>query len=208
LTPSALANAIDEFALEHCVAAVSLDGPQAWRDPDRADSFVGRACERSARAPGRVGPAGTVRPGPMLGWVRFSIAVFDELLARPHTTLANEPDALGLGSLENGYYVLECFPTSTWRASGLAPLPGAARRPDTRQYLDNLSRAYGLPSADRAPGHDDLQAIVAALPAAALLGGPARALPHGLPARALSGGRPARTGRVEGIIWDAQPLRP
>jgi hypothetical protein len=143
----------------------------------------------------------------MLGWVRFSIAVFDELLARPHTTLVNDPDAPGLVPAEDGYYVLECFPTSTWRASGLAPLSGAGRRPDTRPHLDMLTRTYGLPAADRAPGHDDLQAIVAALPAAALLGGPARALPHGLPARGL-GGDGRGMGRVEGIIWDAQPQRP
>jgi hypothetical protein len=68
-----------------------------------------------------------------------------------------------------------------------------------------LIRAYGLPSADRGPGHDDLQAIVAALPAAALLGAPARPLPRGLPARSLDGAGPARTGRAEGIMWDAQP---
>ena len=60
LTPTAAARAIDAFAREHHAAAVSMDGPHAWRDPDapRSRPGVGRACEYETRTPGKTGSRG------------------------------------------------------------------------------------------------------------------------------------------------------
>jgi hypothetical protein len=108
--------------------------------------------------------------------------------------------------VQGAYYLLECFPTATWRSSGLVPLPAKRRRPDTAAFWDALVRRYDLPAVDPAPGHDDLQAVVAALVAAAVLGG-VEPIPHGLPALRLDEAAGVPRHRVEGIIWDARPLR-
>ena len=71
-------------------------------------------------------------------------------------------------------------------------------------HAARLRAAYGLPAGAQPAGHDDLQALVAALPAVGLLGGPATPVPHGRPPRLVGG------VRVEGLIWDACPtaMRP
>ena len=143
LTPERMALAIDEFARERGVAAVSLDGPQGWRHPEAPldRPGVGRACEKSARTPGKTGVEGLTYPADQLGWIRFSISLFDELLRFPHTDLANDPGAIPLASPPAGrYVVLECFPTSTWRSSGLQPLPAKAKRPDLEHHAEALSQ--------------------------------------------------------------------
>ena len=37
------------------------------------------------------------------------------------------------------YYVLECFPTVTWRSAGLAPLPAKSKRPNTLTFASELA---------------------------------------------------------------------
>lgn len=69
-------------------------------------------------------------------------------------------------------------------------------------FYARLARTFHLPLA-RIDSHDDLQAVVAALPAAALVGAHVQPQPHGDPCRRISH---ARTHyRVEGVIWDARP---
>jgi hypothetical protein len=201
ISPLALAGAIDDFAMQQGISAISLDGPQAWRDPAAAidKQGHGRACEKGARTPAKTGPKGIVKPSTQVGWVTFAIAVFDSLLARRHVRLANNPAGLASPPEQGTYYVLECFPTSTWKASGLTPLPGKRRRPGLARYVDSLCALYGLPRSAALTSHDDLQAIVAGLPAAALLGAPARAIAHGRPAWRID------DDWIEGLIWDAQP---
>ena len=63
-----------------------------------------------------------------------------------------------------------------------------------------LVDAYSLPSGAITRNHDHLQAVVAALPAAGLLGGPAQAVARGEPARQTD------KALVEGLIWDAAPI--
>lgn len=96
---------------------------------------------------------------------------------------------------------MECFPTSTWRTSGLEPLPGHGRAPAevVERFAWRLVAAYGLPSSAVTRDHDDLQAVVSTLPAVGLLGGPARAYARGEPARSVG------EVLVEGMIWDAAP---
>lgn len=211
LTPEAMARAVDGFAVACGVSAVSIDGPQGWRSPEAGSRRgVGRWCEFQAGTPGKTGEYGSTYPGNYAGWVRFSIEVFEQLAALGNSVLANETDAGGtpLEPLEPGrYYLLECFPTSTWRSSGLGPLPGHRKAPPdiVERYAAALVDRFGLPSGASTRHHDDLQAVVAALPAAALLGGPCDAVPRGQPrVRQLALGD-APDHWVEGLIWDACP---
>ncbi len=93
LTPSAVAGAIDAFARAHDIAAVSIDGPQGWRDPvaPSGRKGVGRAREYATRTPGKTGTRGIAYPSTFLRWIRFSIEVFADLLDRPDVALLNEP---------------------------------------------------------------------------------------------------------------------
>lgn len=210
LTPQELAGVIDRWALDSALAAVAIDGPQAWRDPDaESRPGVGRWCELEARTPGKTGRFGQCFPATYTAWVQFSIEVFELLLRRPHVISVDnsvptprEPPSPGR------YYVLECFPTSTWRASGLLPLPGHAKADASRVRASaaTLWRRFGLPDWRELDHHDHLQAVVAAVAAAAVVGGPARALPRGLPLRRASS-RPGQWPEhwIEGTIWDARP---
>ncbi len=202
LTPAALAGAIDAFARSRGVLAVSLDGPAGWRDPKTPPEApgVGRRCEYECRTQGKTGVYPRTYPSTQRAWIEHCIAVFDALLAKPGVSFARERGAL---PPPGGYFVLESFPTSTWRASGLAPLPGKGKRPALAPYVEALSAAFGLPAFSPAT-HDDLQGVVAALAAVAALGGPARALVHGVPPRSIASSDGPR--RVEGLIWDAMPF--
>ena len=191
--PSAaeLARAIDGFARANEIRAVSIDGPQAWRDPRRPPSEgVGRACERATRTPGKTG-AGRTFPENYLAWTTLSLELFAALRALPGVEVADSEDARAAS-----YLVLECFPTSTWRSLGLTPLPAKARRPDLARWRAALRERIALEIPADA-SHDELQAVLAALPAAALLGGPLRAVAHGVPSSSVDG------VSVEGLIWDA-----
>ena len=208
LIPKALAGAIDACALAHGVGAVGIDGPHAWRDPDPAAHLgAGRRCEFEARTPGKTGPYGIVYPRSYAHWATFSIAVFACLLARPHVHLANDPDTDFLAPPPGHYYLLETFPTATWRASGLTPLPGHRRAPPpvVADHAAILRAAYALPPAASTDEHDELQAIVAALPAAALLGGHGRVVAAGEPARTQPGDGATPSHLIEGLLWNCRP---
>jgi len=189
--PRVLAGLIDAHCRKFGVGWVALDGPHAWRDPASTRPGAGRWCEKLARAQGKTGVAETALPRTQLRWTRFCIEVFDALLAMPGVWLAGD------GPSGHAYGVLETFPTATWRALGLSPLPGkaAARVGGVEAWRERLEQAAGL-SVPAGLGHDDLQAVVAALPAWALAGGGVRrAMALGDPAR-LAGGK-----RAEGLIW-------
>ena len=140
-------------------------------------------------------------PSTFLRWIRFSIDVFAELLDRPGVALLNEPSG-DVPVHQTGYWLLECFPTSTWRTSGLNALPGHRRAPAdvVEEFARRLVEVYSLPAGAITRNHDHLQAVVAALPAVGLLGGPAHAHARGEPARSMDG------ILVEGLIWDAAPV--
>ena len=202
ITPAAVARAIDAFARAHDVAAVSIDGPHGWRDPAAGASRagVGRACEYATRTPGKTGTRGIAYPSTFLRWTQFSIDVFANLLRRPDVALVNDCSGV-VQPRRTGYWMIECFPTSTWRTSGLKELPGHRRAPRNvvEQFARRLVTVYALPSEAVTRDHDDLQAVVSTLPAAGLLGGPAIAYARGEPTRSIDG------VRIEGFIWDAAP---
>jgi len=209
--PAAVVNAIVRFALDNDIRAISLDGPQGWRDPGTPGSFVGRDCDRLTRTPGKAGTYGVTKPGTWIRWIRCSIQVYDCLLETQHAILANSPDTGALPLPPDGrFYVLECFPTSTWRRACLNPLPGhRINFPTIQRFARDLRKAFGLPKAALShdqSAHDNLQAVVAALPAAGLLGAPCRAVANGLPARMIAAHGATPVHRAEGIIWDAVPI--
>ena len=203
LTPSTVARAIDAHARSHQVAAVSIDGPQGWRDPAASSTRkgVGRVCEYLTHTPGKTGPRGVAYPRTFLRWIQFSIEVFSELLEHPDVVLANDPSG-DVPAPQSGYWLLECFPTSTWRTSGLKALPGHRQAPPdiVQEFAKRLVKTYSLPPSATTRNHDHLQAVVSALPAVGLLGGPAKAVARGERARHADG------ALVEGFIWDAAPI--
>ena len=233
LTPGALAAAIHAFAVREHVRAVALDGPHAWRNPRTPAHApgVGRRCEYLCRTQGKTGVYPKTYPANQFAWIDFCVQVFDALLTQPGGRLADVPvvgmvpagdaitaphagdvgdvgdagDASDRGDVGDGYVVLECFPTSIWRASGLTPLPAKAKRPDVQAHYDALAATYALPPVQVA-SHDDLQAIVAALAGVGAVGGPVQALPRGEACWMAEHADGLR--RVEGFIWDAVPWRP
>jgi len=208
LTPSGLAAAIDGAAIAHGAVAVSLDGPQGWRDPNAVSRRgVGRHCELLTQTPGKTGPYGTAYPRTMFSWITFCIDVFAALVRRPHVSLVNAPEVHALPCPAAGhYYVLECFPTSTWRTAELRQLPGKGQSTSATVvgHAAALRDRFKLPDFTT-PGHDDLQAIVAALPAAGLLGAPCRAVARGVPGELCPPGAAHPAHWLEGLIWDAIP---
>lgn len=216
LTPQALASRIHEFAVRAHVRAVALDGPHAWRNPHTPVDVpgVGRRCESLCRTQGKTGVYPKAYPGTQFAWIDFCVRVFDALLAKPGVQLAEAPaedtsaacapHAGHAPPALDGYVVLECFPTSIWRASGLTPLPAKAKRPDVQRFYDTLAAAYALPPV-RVSSHDDLQAIVAALAGVGAIGGPVQAHAHGEACWMADHADGPR--RVEGFIWDAAPAR-
>lgn len=203
LSPHALARAIDEYAQSNGVRAIALDGPQGWRDPSTDPGLpgVGRRCEYESRTQGKTGIYPTTYPGNQRSWIEFSIELFDELLRIGNASLADSLPSSQAPSSK--YYLLECFPTSTWRTSRLKPLPKKSSKPGLQAYVRALGAAYGLPSF-QTQSHDDLQAVVAGLAAMAVCGGPAVAVPRGVPSR-LHVHQDGASRRIEGVIWDASP---
>ena len=215
LSPLAMATAIDRFAKKNDVSAVSLDGPQGWREPNAPQrKGVGRWCEYLTRTQGKTGERGAgergrAYPKTQYGWISFCIEVFKLLQEMNDKHVVNdsarrEVEFLGAGK----YWLLECFPTSIWRESNLKPLPGKARMRHLPlvPWIDRLSQRYGLPQFIGGPAsHDDLQAVVAALPAVGVLGGPCTAIPKGNAGRRVSDDHPSGPHWVEGIIWDSKP---
>ena len=218
LTAQAMAAHILQFVTENKIRAISLDGPQGWRDPVRGPANrrgVGRWCEYLARCQGKVGQYGRTYPRTQRGWFTFCIDVFAILRRHEGIALAEFPNANQKSwwapTPEQTVLLLECFPTSTWRTSGLAPLPGKRRVGNNNGmlecYANGLFQKFGLtPVAPWGGTHDDLQAVVAALPAAALLGGPCVPVPRGNPGRQVDTNSDVPTHWGEGLIWDACPL--
>ncbi len=203
LTPNALADAIDAYARHHGVRAVAIDGPQGWRAPDTPPGLpgVGRRCEYEANTPAKTAVYPDTYPANQVRWIEFSTDVFAALLRKRGVRLAEGNETLPEPGA--GYLLLECFPTSLWRTANLNPLPGKATHIDLSPFTGALCAAFGIPRF-RPRTHDDLQAVVAAVAAAAVVGGPAVPVPRGVPAIHCE----VDEGPVllEGLIWDARPV--
>lgn len=226
LTADTLAAAVIELAAEFQIAAVALDGPLGWRDPaENSHPGVSRACEYAARCQSKTGSFGRVYPGTQLRWTQFCTQLTEHLLSSGHAQLT--PQALTMTSVSSAsrnspsqpglpqsrFYLLETYPTATWKQNGLPPLPGKGRLRQQAcplgEYYARLAARFALPeSTDWRGSHDDLQAVVAALPAAAFLGGPGHPIAFGVPPRWIpaSGQTPAH--QAEGLLWTCRAPDP
>jgi hypothetical protein len=217
LNASRMAQTLLGFITRHDVQGLSLDGPHGWREPDAKNRpGVGRLCEFEARCQCKTGIYPTTYPRNQRAWTEYCIDLV-AVLRRSGGVLVsrNEFEHQG-GRLKRiqteRFYLIEAFPTSLWRTSGLTPLPSKQHFRKSKSVVDDLSgseywqalrSAYGLPSPEgNVMSHDDLQAIAAAIPIAALLGAPAIPVARGKDAYVdLTSDR-----LCEGIIWDARIL--
>jgi hypothetical protein len=205
LTPVSMVDSICHFVTEQRIAAVSMDGPQGWRDPGTAAHLpgVGRRCEYEAHTQGKTGIYGRTFPGNQRPWIEFCIRVFELLLSRG-AILVDSANTSELSLPPAGqFYLLECFPTSTWKKNGLPNLPAKRKNPPVNAYWQVLRTAFQIPGPAAIDDHDNLQAVVGGLPAAGALGANC-----GLTASGVSSMLIAATGttpehRTEGLIWDA-----
>jgi hypothetical protein len=193
-----LACQIDTYCRDQGIRAVGLDGPHAWKNPLSIRPGAGRWSEYLVRAQGKTCQPGHALPRTQLRWTIFCIEVFDALLAKPDVCLA-QPEGMPTGC---SYAVMETYPTAIWKALGLRSLPGKASASSAQVacWSQELSGRLGLQMADGI-GHDDLQAVVAALPALALAGGPLRAEAHG------DAVVERDHCRLEGYIWTLKSVR-
>lgn len=194
------------------IRVVCLDGPQGWREPGAPQrKGVGRVCEYQTKCQGKTGEYGQAYPRTQKGWIHFCTQVFAHLRDSGRAVVANDVGLVADRSLDDGqFWILETFPTASWRQSGLTPLPAKSRvgrKPEQMlTFVESLRERFHLPNLIPWTGtHDDLQAIVTALPAVGLLQGPCRVSALGKPGWLV----PEDTERpghwVEGLIWVAQP---
>lgn len=169
VTATAMAEVIHSYVTEKRLDAVSLDGPQGWREPNAGSRpGVGRWCEYLCKCQGKMGEYGKIYPRSYGTWIQFCLDVFETLPEKGDARLVNDADVKTLELLNGrGYWLLECFPTSIWKTSGLKPLPGkkklAGNPHEVFSYVRDLKQSYNLPNLEDWKGtHDDLQAVVAA----------------------------------------------
>lgn len=161
-TPKRVAELCAALAEAHGAELLLLDGPQAWKHPANPSPHS-RCCDRAVHAPAKVGATGAVKPRPYTAFVEFSVAVFDALHALGWPRLESEGVARRRAA--------EVFPHAAWKRLGLLPLP--AKRKCTAERLDAQHRelcALLAIETNRAPSHDELQALVAGIAGLALLG--------------------------------------
>ena len=166
--PSArwLAESIARLARARHARLLLLDGCQAWKDAANGLEHA-RRCERALHTPAKTGEPGRVKPRPYTSFVAFSIAVFDELhaLGWPRLEAARRP---------RGRRAVEVFPHAAWKRLGLAPLPAKAKCSAQRVAAHARALcAHCHVRTNRAPSHDELQALVAGIAGLALLAGDA-----------------------------------
>jgi hypothetical protein len=176
-----LADWLHALAAHYDVAGIAIDGPLGWKAPG-TDAEHCRVSEKAVRAPGKTGlPPDGVKPRNYLAFTEFSIALFERLTTRYGFTLPEgSPDPR---------FVTETFPTAAWRALGLAPLPGKGRTAPADLHA-SIERLCGRVPVylDRAPTHDQLQAVVGGLaPLAWARGQTGRVMLAGRPPQRLDG---------------------
>lgn len=208
LQASRLAEKIVRCVDEQSISVVSLDGPHAWRSPsaDPNRPGVGRLAEYEAKCQGKTGLYGKTFPSTQIRWTQFCIEVFDHLISAGGK-LVNDATWTRVPLLERGrFWVHECYPTDVWKRNQLKALPSKSKvgkdRNALKLYARQLCEVFGLTDfSDRAYSHDDLQAVVAALPAASLLGYLGTPVAMGIPAALYLDPATQNSYSTEGLIW-------
>jgi hypothetical protein len=149
-----LAHFLADFCESIGAALIVIDGPQAWKAAENGCSYS-RVCEHRLSTQGKTGLPGSSKPGTYMGFISFSIKLFDHLqhLGWPRLTARGQR-----------HVAAESFPTSAWRSLGLRALPGkqGATGEAVSEHATLLSKRYGI-AYQEAPTHDELQAVVAGL---------------------------------------------
>ncbi len=158
IVPEKCAHALDTLAKAMGARVLLLDGPQAWKSASNGCPCQ-RVCEKRLNTPAKTGEPGACKPNGYLPFVQFSIDVFEHLAILGWCLLPNRADFA-----PTAFYALEVFPTASWAAYGLKPLP--AKQKCSSADLDH--RFHSLESTlqlqvSRKPNHDELQALVAGL---------------------------------------------
>lgn len=141
------------------VSVVLLDGPQGWKHPKNGLTHS-RVCERALNTPGKTGLPGMTKPANYLGFISFSVEVFDGLVGAGFRLFSGRCTERLL---------VESFPLSAWKQLGLMPLRAKARS----KPADLVRAAHDLGSVfpvliPEGLNHDELQALVAAFAGLAL----------------------------------------
>lgn len=145
---------------------ITVDGPQAWKDPQNG-LLHARVCERLLHTQTKTGIPGVSKPGTGLRFVNFSIDFFDHLDVLGWPRLMTEPTRPLVTKV-----AVEVFPTATWRALRISPLPAKSKtKPsDVTLWLSRLQALFPLVLHGE-PTHDELQALVGGLGGLALAEG-------------------------------------
>ena len=213
-----LARCLADFIELHGIHLLAIDATLAWREPvDDASPGshplrpgVGRWAEKRLNCQSKTGPLGVSYPGTQMRWTQMGIELGQQLIQSGVAVLVNNTTVGDLPVLSRGRcYLIESYPTATWRAAGLSALPGKTkfqqRSESLTLWFTQLANRFNLRSRQtpNSPAtHDDLQAVVAGLPGVGLLNGPCHAKAFGLPMRTI----PSPSHQVEGLVWIAQPM--
>ncbi len=151
-----LAVALNAFCSEHNVTTLLIDAPHAWKDPKSGVQHM-RIAERVLNTPGKTGTVGHVKPGTLLNFTIFSVALFQTMRKEYGWNLLTSRWTEN----KQNRYIVESFPTASWRTLGLDPLPGKsrARKADLKAWRDQLQQATGYSLPEKL-SHDELQAAV------------------------------------------------
>ena len=155
---STLANSLSTRAVDISANAILIDGPQAWKSAANGLEHS-RRCEKDLATPGKTGLPGITKPASYLGFIEFSIELFNKLdgLGWPRLTTAQP-------LVQFARVAVESFPTAAWRCLGLTPLPGKnkAGMETVSSNLEDLRKLFQL-VVDPRLSHDEVQALVAGL---------------------------------------------
>jgi hypothetical protein len=162
--PEILAGRLNHLANVRGIRILMLDGPQAWKSKSNGLEDA-RVSERELNTAAKTGLPGVVRPWTHRPFAEFCIDVWDALCRRGWRRLSMRERA----SSPQQRLLVESCPSAAWKSLGLKPLA-----PKRRAGVSDLAEACAelrtvIPfAADRAPNHDQLQAIVGGLPGLAL----------------------------------------
>lgn len=165
-SPDVLAEFLAQLCSELGATLLTLDGPQAWKDPNNGLEHS-RLCERALGTPAKTGVPGVVKPGNYLPFVAFAIAVFDALQERGWPRYAGE-------IIRNGHKAaVETFPMSAWKSLGFTILPAKAKCRPAELAVRHDALCDHLPlRVASTPNHDELQALISGLGGVGLCGSP------------------------------------
>jgi hypothetical protein len=164
IEPEILAGRLNHLANMRGIRVIMLDGPQAWKSQSNGVEDA-RVSERELNTAAKTGLPGVVRPATYRPFAEFCIDVWEALCRRGWRRLSTRERS----SSPQERVLVESYPFAAWKSLGLKPLCSKrrARVSDLAKACAALKTVVPFTS-NRAPNHDQLQAIVGGLPGLAL----------------------------------------